>query len=913
PLALPDAYTCTGNVGLNVPAANGVKANDFDDNTAGLTITAGTFATTQGGSIMLNADGSFMYTPPAGFTGTDTYIYTLNDGNGVGAPVPATDPGAITITVSNLLWFIDNSSIAATSDGRLSSPFKTLADFNASALPAINQVIFIKNTGTNYTGGIVLKNGQIVYGSGHTGGSNLADAGVLPFTLAPNSKTLPAINTTRPIITNSSGDGVTLAQNNSLRGFDVGACSDFGMENSGIGSVGNMVVSEVSINNTTGGGFDASHGSGAGTNVVFNAISSSGGTNGINLTNCAGIFTVNGGTISNPTGSGVLLSGGTVAFSSSGNITDNSGFAVEIDGHNSGNITFLGNITSSATGIRVQNCSSGTKTFSGSSKSLATTTNTAVALSNNGGATINFSSGGLVISTSTGAGFSATGGGTVNVTGAGNTISSSSATALNVVNTTIGTSNLNFQSISSGNNNAAPDPANGIVLNNTGSGRLIVSGGGNTLVGGDGSGGTIQSTTGDAISLTSTNSPSITNINIQNIGKSGIDGITVTDFALANSTINNVGTAATGQYEESNIAFNDGGVFANSTISGNISITQNVLTNARRHGIQIETGTGTINNATITNNTLTSSSNATVSLGSAILLLIQGNASSTAHLNTASISQNTITNFPSAEGIAVLGGSGNASNNTASTLGANGTPITISNNSISGQVAVGQHLGSNAIRVSMNSQAGVMNASILNNNPITNIEGQGISVFVGGAITGTTTISANTIVANQTLAAGTHGMAVQVDDGPAGLGTSAADYNFTITNNNVSNFEGNGIRAIARAALGKMDVTIQNNNVGTPILTNRNGIRVDAGSAAGDVTVCLTMSGNTSDGSGVNQGIGIRKQGTNATVNDFGIVGLAPSPTTSANAAAKVVADNPAGGGCDVLSGDNFVNCAVSP
>ena len=28
PLALPDAYTCTGNVGLNVPVAAGVKAND---------------------------------------------------------------------------------------------------------------------------------------------------------------------------------------------------------------------------------------------------------------------------------------------------------------------------------------------------------------------------------------------------------------------------------------------------------------------------------------------------------------------------------------------------------------------------------------------------------------------------------------------------------------------------------------------------------------------------------------------------------------------------------------------------------------------------------------------------------------------------------------------------------------------
>ncbi|HQW03898.1 MAG TPA: hypothetical protein PLR30_15530, partial [Saprospiraceae bacterium] len=63
PLALPDSYTSTGNVGITVPPASGLKANDFDDNIPGLTITAGTFATTQGGSIMISADGSFMYTP----------------------------------------------------------------------------------------------------------------------------------------------------------------------------------------------------------------------------------------------------------------------------------------------------------------------------------------------------------------------------------------------------------------------------------------------------------------------------------------------------------------------------------------------------------------------------------------------------------------------------------------------------------------------------------------------------------------------------------------------------------------------------------------------------------------------------------------------------------------------------------
>jgi hypothetical protein len=71
----------------------------------------------------------------------------------------------------------------------------------------------------------------------------------------------------------------------------------------------------------------------------------------------------------------------------------------------------------------------------------------------------------------------------------------------------------------------------------------------------------------------------------------------------------------------------------------------------------------------------------------------------------------------------------------------------------------------------------------------------------------------------------------------------------------------------------------------------------------------MLMTGNTSAGSGVNQGIGLRKQGSVATTNDFGISGLVPSPATAATAAAKVVADNPAGGGVDIISGNNFVSC----
>ena len=79
------------------------------------------------------------------------------------------------------------------------------------------------------------------------------------------------------------------------------------------------------------------------------------------------------------------------------------------------------------------------------------------------------------------------------------------------------------------------------------------------------------------------------------------------------------------------------------------------------------------------------------------------------------------------------------------------------------------------------------------------------------------------------------------------------------------------------------------------------------------MTLCLSINGNTSAGSGLNQGIGLRKQGTVATINDFGIVGLSPSPSSGANAAANVAADNPAGGGVDIIAGDNFVSCTITP
>ncbi len=70
-----------------------LDANDTDVDGDALSLVAGTFATTQGGTIVIAADGTYTYTPPANFNGTDSVDYTVTDGS-------LTDVGTLTITVT---------------------------------------------------------------------------------------------------------------------------------------------------------------------------------------------------------------------------------------------------------------------------------------------------------------------------------------------------------------------------------------------------------------------------------------------------------------------------------------------------------------------------------------------------------------------------------------------------------------------------------------------------------------------------------------------------------------------------------------------------------------------------------------------------------------------------------------------
>jgi VCBS repeat-containing protein len=85
-----DSYTTLQDTALNVPAP-GVLVNDSDPD--GDVLSASVVAAPSHGSVSLNTNGSFVYTPAGGYSGTDSFIYAASDGQ-----LSATATVTITVT-----------------------------------------------------------------------------------------------------------------------------------------------------------------------------------------------------------------------------------------------------------------------------------------------------------------------------------------------------------------------------------------------------------------------------------------------------------------------------------------------------------------------------------------------------------------------------------------------------------------------------------------------------------------------------------------------------------------------------------------------------------------------------------------------------------------------------------------------
>ena len=114
PLADPESYSTNEDTPLTVATALGVLAGDTDVD--GDALSARVVSNPSNGSLTLNADGSFTYTPKLNFFGSDSFTYVANDG------ALDSDPATVSLTVNavNDEPVAGDDTITATAlDGRI--------------------------------------------------------------------------------------------------------------------------------------------------------------------------------------------------------------------------------------------------------------------------------------------------------------------------------------------------------------------------------------------------------------------------------------------------------------------------------------------------------------------------------------------------------------------------------------------------------------------------------------------------------------------------------------------------------------------------------------------------------------------------------------------------------------------------
>lgn len=381
PLALDESYNAVGNLTLNVTSAlQGILGNDREFLADTFTITSPAVGvatpTSGGGTITVNADGTFAYTPPVAGA-TDTLTYTITDPGGL------TGTGTATFNIAGRVWFVDRDAPGG-GTGTQVSPFNLLATVNGAGglgdPDGPNDIIYLydRPAVTDYVGGLELEAGQRLVGSG------------VPLIISGTTY-LPAA--TPPVVENTTGNALTLIAGATVdgrphvEGLTINAANNAAVAGTGVS--GTLSLDNVAINTS---------GSGA----------------GLSLTSQTGALAFNGSIGGSGTGAAVVLNGG------AGSVTLTSGAISKTGGRL----------------VDVQNKTGGAVTF-GSLSGTGAATDAIVAQNNTGGTALGFGSG-FSVTTTAGRGLFASNGGTLNVTGSASTISAAGGAALDVSGTSFG-------------------------------------------------------------------------------------------------------------------------------------------------------------------------------------------------------------------------------------------------------------------------------------------------------------------------------------------------------------------------------------------------------------------------------------------------------------------------------------------
>jgi hypothetical protein len=881
--ATNDSYNVIGNVSIAPSAGAGVLSNDAG---TGITITAvngspasvgAAILTANGGNLTVNADGSFNYNPPPGFEGADNFTYTID--NGFSSQVSAT----VTLNVSGMIWFITNGGAAG--DGRLSSPFNSIAAFQAlntggGTNPDQQDYIFMYENASGYTGSFSLLNGQKIIGQDAT--ASLAS--ITGYTVPSYSTALPAMNSGNGTIVNltttvAGTHAINLnvvGGSNLIRGLTIGNTTGAAITGSGFGTV---TIADVSI---TGTGQCLSLGNGT-ANASFNTLSSSSSTTAISLINITGTITATGGTISGSTGTAISINGGTVSFTYPGNITQASNAALVgiSGGHTAGTIAFntgtlsttngsglqfdnadgIYNFSGTTTlnggdaGIDIVNGSSGTFTF-GSATGITNPTGTAFVISasncngtyngsitDNTGYVVsvdNFNAGtftfqtGTISSTAQGIMVFNNSGGTLNFDNTGKTLNTGANTAITLTNN--GSSNINFR-----NGGLVITTTTGMGINATaGAGGITVTGNGNTINSGTATSLNIANSTIGAAGLNfqsiSSSGGTATGIILDNTGTLG--GLTVTGDGVNTTTGGNITGGVISNKSGVDGSTSTGiGIYLNNT--RNITLRRMTINGINQNfGILANNTTNLVIEYSTINGTNGNNVAVTPREGSVILNNLFGNCSVLGSIISGGIEDNLRVE------------------NTSGTL----TSFNLSNSTISNNSTVSGNIGFRFATVT----AGVtMNGTV--NNCL--FQGNRTDAINCDASNGNVSVT----ITNNTIIAGTGGN----NQGNLGINVTAANsgvMNYVVDNNKVGTdgvtnapLINTGINIFAGGSTCSMSGTVKNNTVRLAGAGFSGfGISVfSSGSAAPGLTsITATVTGNTVTNVGLDYGIRCEASGS---------------------------------------------------
>jgi hypothetical protein len=397
PVATADSYNVVGNVSIAPNSASGVLSNDTG---GGLVITAvnGSSAnvgvallTGGGGNLTVNADGSFSYNPAPGYTGSDNFTYTID--NGFSGPATAT----VTLNVAGVVWFVNNNA-ALNGDGRLSAPFKLITNIAGTAA---GQTIFLYESATAYTGSVNLLATQKLIGQDASQSLGTITGLTPNATYSAQFPTMNSGNGTAVSLTATNANIITLNTDNTVRGITVGNAGSGKKiigNNFGTLTLGNTAVPDVTLNGT-GQALDLQTGTLAG--GLTGLATTSSAAQGVLINSVAGTYNFGPTAVSGSITQGILISGSSAIVPTFGATTVSAGTDGVSIQNNTGNVTFgsLGVTTANGIGLLGSN-NSGQIIVTSNTSGISATGGAAISLSQaSGTSTVNLNFSGL---TSTG-------------------------------------------------------------------------------------------------------------------------------------------------------------------------------------------------------------------------------------------------------------------------------------------------------------------------------------------------------------------------------------------------------------------------------------------------------------------------------------------------------------------------------